>query len=625
MFKSDTKTLNLSHLLIVSLTVVMTFQVIRVFVTSLVYAFGERYGQTLAAVPALVVFLSPFFIPLIMTNLRRSLFFTFGGLAVVRLLMQVSRDVNINLVLSGVAIILALSGLVLALSWLSSAAAHRRQFALGIFVGMILESALHGAFLTWDYVWQPGIVPLIAALIVSLLALFALWRVRSDFPDQPPQLPVLRDLLPIAGLGPLFMLELLFLQNPGFAASSSLTSMEIALAVILIGDALGIWVLSQSSRIGLPIRLIAGVALVVIAVLLPQISGAVVLLLIVIGQAAAGALLPSILSGLSKPTPRSGILRMSVAVGSGSLLFALLVILYYISGLITLPFSYTLLPPVAAVILFLAAFAPPIQDAITDWRFAILPLLLLLIPLSLFITRPAIPSTPADPERFRLVNYNIHQTISFYGWLDPEAVALVIEAQNPDVVALQEVSRGWLIAGSLDVAEWLSRRLQMPYVYAPGHDYQFGNIIFTRLPITDWSFTELPLQDVPLRRGLIRADIDLGDGITVINTHLSAYATTEARIPQVQKVLEAWNGAPRTLIVGDMNGHPEDADIALFLGAGLTSAQDATGNPDLLTFSSAEPVERIDWIFGTSEFQFSDFVIPSTTASDHLPLAVTVQ
>ncbi len=76
--------------------------------------------------------------------------------------------------------------------------------------------------------------------------------------------------------------------------------------------------------------------------------------------------------------------------------------------------------------------------------------------------------------------------------------------------------------------------------------------------------------------------------------------------------------------MGDMNAHPGDADMQLFLDAGLTSAQDATGKADLLTFSSAEPVERIDWIFGTAEFSFKDFEIPSTQASDHLPLVVTV-
>ena len=62
----------------------------------------------------------------------------------------------------------------------------------------------------------------------------------------------------------------------------------------------------------------------------------------------------------------------------------------------------------------------------------------------------------------------------------------------------------------------------------------------------------------------------------------------------------------------------------MILEAGLMSAQDVTGSGDLYTFSSTFPRLRIDWIFGTPDVTFSDFGIPQTAASDHLPLAVTV-
>jgi endonuclease/exonuclease/phosphatase family metal-dependent hydrolase len=370
------------------------------------------------------------------------------------------------------------------------------------------------------------------------------------------------------------------------------------------------------------------VVLIAIAALLPTVAGAVIVVLCLIGQAVSAGLLPAILSGLSGNEMRSGMGRISVVVAVGSLLFALLAILYYISTLITLPFSYTLLPPVAAFFMFLAALVPVIRQTedVPQWRIIALPVILLILPLLLLLTRPPMSTATSEAESFRFVDYNIHQAINVDGWVDPEAIALVIEAQQPQLIALQEVSRGWLIAGSLDTAEWLSRRLQTPYVYAPGHDYQFGNIILSRYPISDWSFARLPLLGVPLGRGLIRAEIDLGAGrsMTLMNTHLSAYAATESRIPQVEGVLESWNQAPRSVIVGDMNARPGEADIELYLQAGLTSAQDAAGDPGLMTYSSKNPVERIDWVFGTSDVAFSDFEIPSTTASDHLPLAVTV-
>ena len=65
------------------------------------------------------------------------------------------------------------------------------------------------------------------------------------------------------------------------------------------------------------------------------------------------------------------------------------------------------------------------------------------------------------------MTYNLHNGFSTAGTLEMEAIARVIEAQDPDVVGLQEVSRGWAINGSMDMLEWLSQRLQMPYIYGP--------------------------------------------------------------------------------------------------------------------------------------------------------------
>jgi len=85
-------------------------------------------------------------------------------------------------------------------------------------------------------------------------------------------------------------------------------------------------------------------------------------------------------------------------------------------------------------------------------------------------------------------------------------------------------------------------------------------------------------------------------------------------------LLSAWDGAPRTIITGDMNSHPDEADINRLLDAGLTSA----GDPTIPTFISFDPTERIDYIFASEDLIFADFGVGSTTASDHLPLAVNV-
>ena len=65
----------------------------------------------------------------------------------------------------------------------------------------------------------------------------------------------------------------------------------------------------------------------------------------------------------------------------------------------------------------------------------------------------------------RILTYNIHSAYNSQGAQDPEAIARVIEASGADAVALQEVSRGWLLDGSTDLATFLARRLKMQVLF----------------------------------------------------------------------------------------------------------------------------------------------------------------
>lgn len=66
----------------------------------------------------------------------------------------------------------------------------------------------------------------------------------------------------------------------------------------------------------------------------------------------------------------------------------------------------------------------------------------------------------------RIFGYNIHNGFNVDGDLDLEALAQVIEKQQPDIVSLQEVSRGWVVNGSVDAMAWLAQRLDMVYAYS---------------------------------------------------------------------------------------------------------------------------------------------------------------
>ena len=102
-----------------------------------------------------------------------------------------------------------------------------------------------------------------------------------------------------------------------------------------------------------------------------------------------------------------------------------------------------------------------------------------------------------------------------------EALAQVIERENPDIIGLQEVSRGWVVNGSTDMLAWLSRRLRMQAISGPTADLQRGNALLTKLPIVDSQLQALPTADLLLKRGFIYAELDIGQGNTIsfVDTH----------------------------------------------------------------------------------------------------------
>jgi endonuclease/exonuclease/phosphatase family metal-dependent hydrolase len=602
----------------------------RAFFTLTVYHYGERYGFNAATVPALIVFLAPFLTPLLarLITPRRALFVTVGGLALARLALQVSPSAELSFVLSGVATALALMAVPLGILW-TRLTAGGHMFAIGMLLGLSLDTALHSAFLTWDYLWQRGPIPLAVALVVSGAALYLLWQQRATLPDEPHE-PDFRTVLPLALLGPYFVLQVLAFQNVAFVASVTGLTMPVASALVLLADALALFAVIDIAERRIPrpqLRIWSLLMLVAVLNIFENDSGIVVALGILSAQALASALVTLALIGRAPAAAYPSVLRTSLAAGIGSLLLIVLAIVYYIGYNILLPFTPIVIPVLASVLVMAGSLieAQPVTGR--DWRPGVVPLALLVVPIALLITQPTLIPQPVNTNSFRLVNYNIHQAINTDGWVNPEAIAQVIEAQNPQVVVLQEVTRGWAISGSLDVAEWLSRRLKMPYLYAPAADGQFGNAVLSSLPVVDWYFEPLPRGDVPMARSFLRANVNLGVGepVTIIATHLHQIeGDTAVRIPQVERLVEVWADSPRTIIAGDMNARPGEADVTLFENGGLISAQDVAGDPELFTFSSTTPTERIDWIFGSADIEFSDFEIPHSTASDHLPLAVTV-
>ena len=226
------------------------------------------------------------------------------------------------------------------------------------------------------------------------------------------------------------------------------------------------------------------------------------------------------------------------------------------------------------------------------------------------------------------MTYNIHHGFGTSGRLGMEALAQAIEAEAPDVIALQEVNRGWVIAGSVDTLVWLSNRLGMPYVHGPAADAVYGNAVLSRYPIARVEAAPMPNNDdLLVGRSYLWVEIDTGDGpLRVIASHFHHVAgEPEHRLPQTAELLRRWDGADRTVLLGDLNAQPGWPELAALEASGMVDAFEASGAMGQpFTARSDNLYERIDYIWASPDLRASDYSARTTQASDHLPVAATI-
>jgi len=623
-----------------SLTALLGLQLIRVLFPSLVGYLRDAQGvDALYLAPvALGIFLTAFLASLLRraTGPRRALWVTAGGVGLLRLAEQVSTSPGLDLALSA-------AGTALFLLFIPNALGTARargmegttQFGFAFLLGLAADTAVHVGARTLDLSWQPGVVPI---AIVALLGCGLLAALRASGAETDPQSASDGSWgrgLALVALGPWLFLQLLVYQN--VARVSALTGWETpaAGALVVLGNALGMaaaaW-LARARWMGFRTAIVGGLLLTG-ALVYAEPGGAGGALLLLGGQVLSLVLAMILFAGLGRDVARTGLARTTVANGVAGLLLASLTFLYYVTYDIALGFRAQALLPLAALLVGMGAViasrdksAP--DEAWADTRPAIAGLSLLIAPLALALTwgRPgAIQPDPANTA-IRVMDYNVHNGFNTAGRLDLEAVAKLVEGSGADVVGLQEVSRGWLIWGGVDMLIWLSQRLDMPYVSGPTSDAQWGNAILSRYPIVRAETFRLPPDDVLLLRGYIVAEIDLGGGtLTLIDTHFTHRAGDDAiRESQASTLVDAWDGAAATVIVGDMNATPDSDAMQILSGAGLVNVAAEIGTPPVLTAPADDPGRQIDYIWASPDLGFADLEIVQSTASDHLPLAATI-
>ncbi|HEY0217663.1 MAG TPA: endonuclease, partial [Cellulomonas sp.] len=411
------------------------------------------------------------------------------ALGVARLATQATHDLP-RFALGLVTASLAVTALVLTVTLVAGRAAGGRQAAIGLCLGAGLSSGVQLALGTWDPLWQGGVVgtTVALALVASAVAVAAVAR-RQEPTGRPRRTWV---------LGPALALVLMALANPAFAASQSGVPLIAAGAAGVLATAGAVWVLLVP-RVLVPwVRVLAAVLLPVstaAAFLLPDVGSLVAL---AVAEVAAGVVLASALS-THRPAP-PGFVRTALATGGVGLGLVAVLLVYLLDYDVPLGVDNAWVVVLAAVLLAVGGLrwptpsapvstepAPPLRA--NALRMLVLPSIVLLAigwwadgPSAAATDTGATGTADAPGDQLVVLDWNLHYGVAADTAVDLEEIARTIEAERPDVVTLQEVARGWVLGGGVDMATWLGDRLDMHVEFAPAADRQFGNVVLSRTP-----------------------------------------------------------------------------------------------------------------------------------------------
>ena len=632
------------HIGLSALTLMFGMQTLRTFLPLLIYVLRDRFGWNAIQVGllALVIFLTSFMAALMQRRLgrQRSLRWVLGGLGLLRLAYQLWwGDPLIDLYLVCGAIILFMWSIPICLGHTRSGGpAITGLSAIGLLLGLVLDTAVHGLYQTYDMSWHNDWG---TAVLVLFLVLCQWWLLGKLLAQPVDTYSTANDtLFPLAfvllAIGPFLFLQLIIFQNIARLTTLTGWSQPLAFGWVLAAQLLGlatavlIYLYNQSK---IQIIAITLGLLLVVTLLIGWPPGWWAAAFLLLGHISSAGLLSVVFMGLGTGNGHAGLSRITIGYGLSIILLTLFTFVFYSSYDLPIPFPNTALLPVAGLVIGLAGWyaARPLPQfkftaVTTPWRL-VFALLLMLLPIYEAATVPVVTAVPTSGGPVRVMTYNLHNGFDPQGHLGMDAIAQVIEAQQPDILALQEVSRGWAMNGSLDMLTWLSRRLEMPYIYGATADPIWGNALLSRYPIIESKLVKLPTDDLLLKRGFIWARIDVGgeQPLDVIATHLHHPDDgSPIRMMEVEVILDYWQGNGRTLIMGDINAESDAPEMQRLRQADFTEVLNLGSIQPGFTYPATGPIQRIDYIWLTPDLTASQVVIPPDPASDHLGIAATI-
>lgn len=235
----------------------------------------------------------------------------------------------------------------------------------------------------------------------------------------------------------------------------------------------------------------------------------------------------------------------------------------------------------------------------------------------------------------KIMTYNIQSGNNLEKDRDVRHAAATIQAENPDILALNEVQHETeLCADGRCQAEKLAQMLGYPYFrFGRAIDFmggQYGNAVLSRFPILESQVFPVPSISPEEAEGCtwvedrchLRCVVNVeGKEIVVLTAHYGLNPP-ELRNAVAETARLVQDETHPLIFMGDLNAHPDNPQLKPLFDRLSDTADAGTGS--LLTFPSDSPEEKIDYIFQRG-FETETAYVPVSTNSDHRPFVAVLK
>jgi endonuclease/exonuclease/phosphatase family metal-dependent hydrolase len=226
------------------------------------------------------------------------------------------------------------------------------------------------------------------------------------------------------------------------------------------------------------------------------------------------------------------------------------------------------------------------------------------------------------PPTIRFLTWNVHGCIGRDGVCDPDRIANVLEAAQPDISALQEIDNRTTHAAR-DPFSYFSSLFGWTTVAArtlTARDGHYGHIVLSRWPIESLGEIDLSVRWREPRKAIVGAVTTPIGKIVVIAAHLGLLPFERHRqFARLRERIATISERP-LVVLGDFNDFP---------GRGLAERSlcpPLSPTPELPTYPSRLPLLPLDRIWFSAPLALNTIATlrDAGRASDHLPLIASL-